>query len=137
MQANEQGPACWSSNIQNDACELAKQARPNQAQLMFGVMNYFNVNEALNIYTRVREMIADDGTLVIKNQMGTVSDVIVDERSLELETYYFSHYRSISHEQKLLESCGFKVLKVTDIYPDKFNRWDNTRFTALTCECIL
>ena len=104
---------------------------------LFGVMNYFNVNEALNIYTRVREMIAADGTLVIKNQMGTVSDVIVDERSKELETYYFSHYRSISHEQKLLESCGFKVSKVTDIYPDKFNRWDNTRFTALTCECIL
>ena len=100
-------------------------------------MNYFNVNEALNIYTRVREMIAADGTLVIKNQMGTVSDVIVDERSKELETYYFSHYRSISHEQKLLESCGFKVSKVTDIYPDKFNRWDNTRFTALTCECML
>jgi len=100
---------------------------------LFGVMNYFNKSEARKIYNKCRRWIKPDGKLVVKHQMGKTDDVIVNGYSEELQANYYSEYRWVENEIRLIESCGFSVINTTDIYPDHFNRWNNTRFFALTC----
>lgn len=99
---------------------------------LFGVMNYFSYNEAKELYKKIYNSF--EGTLIIKNQFGIKEDVIVDKFSEELNSYYFSEYRHIEKEIKLLENIGFKIKEVIDIYPPEYNRWDNTHFYAIVCE---
>ena len=99
--------------------------------ILFGVMNFFNTEEAMTLYEKFYRFTLAGGVLVIKNQMGVDEDVSVDHFSEELGKHYFSEYRSVESECALIERAGFKVSKVDDIYPDEFNRWPNTRFTAV------
>lgn len=100
---------------------------------LFGVMNYFNYEEAKLIYSHILELMDDTSTLIIKNQMGVNEDVTINGFSQELGTNYYSNYRYLQNEIDLLVSLGFKVKEVIDIYPPEFNRWDNTKFYALIC----
>ena len=100
---------------------------------IYGVMNFFNASEASKIYSRVRHWLKPAGILLVKHQMGRYEDVIVDGVSSELSTRYYSDYRWVEHEVKLLSDAGFHVNNVVDIYPPEFNRWDNTHFYALEC----
>jgi HAD superfamily phosphoserine phosphatase-like hydrolase len=100
---------------------------------LFGVMNYFNRQEALSIYAKVHRWLKPGGTLLIKHNMGTESDVTVDGFSEELQRRYFSNYRSLQHETELLTSLGFSIQNTVDIYPSEFNRWNNTHYYALVC----
>ncbi len=100
---------------------------------LFGVMNFFNRQEALAIYAKVFRWLKPSGTLLIKHNMGTETDVTVDGFSEELQRHYFSNYRSVSHETELLTALGFHVHQTVDIYPPEFNRWNNTHFYALVC----
>ena len=101
---------------------------------LFGVMNYFNEIEAKFIYHKIIGFIKDQGTLVIKNQMGVNEDVLIDGYSEELGTQYYSQYRQIDKEIQLLKQIGFTEIEKIDIYPPEFNRWDNTHFYALVCK---
>ena len=100
---------------------------------VYGVMNFFNADEALKIYRRVCNWLKPGGKLLVKHQMGRVQDVIVDGVSTELTTRYYSEYRWVENEVKLLSDAGFHIDDVVDIYPPEFNRWDNTKFYALEC----
>jgi len=100
---------------------------------LFGVMNYFDFNEASFLYKKIVNYLKTDGTLVIKNQFGVNEDVIVNGYSEELKTNYYSEYRHIEKEKKLLGKTGFKNIETIDIYPPEYNRWDNTHFYALIC----
>jgi cyclopropane fatty-acyl-phospholipid synthase-like methyltransferase len=100
---------------------------------LFGVMNYFDFNEASFLYKKIVNYLKTDGTLVIKNQFGVNEDVIVNGYSEELKTNYYSEYRHIEKEKKLLDKTGFKNIETIDIYPPEYNRWDNTHFYALIC----
>jgi hypothetical protein len=75
---------------------------------------------------------APGGRMIVKHQMGLTEDVIVDTFSQELRQNYYSEYRSLENETALVSSAGFDDLRTTDIYPDSFNRWGNTRFMAIT-----
>ncbi|SFC14185.1 Methyltransferase domain-containing protein [Marinospirillum celere] len=97
----------------------------------FGVMNYFTKDESLTIYRRCFEILKPEGFIIIKNQMGVKHDVTIDGWSEELNAKYFSQYRSLSNEIKILESCGFKAIKTMDPYPEDFNRWKDTKFKAI------
>ncbi len=99
--------------------------------LLFGVMNYFSAGEAADIYRRVARWVKAGGKLIVKNQMGLAEDVTVDGISQELGTHYYSEYRTPSHETRLIEQSGLAVIRQDDIYPDRLNRWPNTRFVAL------
>ncbi len=101
---------------------------------MFGIMNYFNKEEAKSIYEKVYNYLNDKKILIVKNQMGVDADVTVDGFSEELQTNYYSNYRYVKEEVKLLESIGFKDIEVVDIYPKEYNRWDDTHFYALVCK---
>ncbi len=100
---------------------------------LFGVMNCFNQEEAIVIYNKVYDMLSNDGLLIIKNQMGVYQDVIVDGWSEELETEYFAEYRNVDSEISVLRTLGFTDIDKVDIYPQEYNRWDNTHFYALVC----
>jgi cyclopropane fatty-acyl-phospholipid synthase-like methyltransferase len=99
---------------------------------LFGVMNYFSYDEAKELYKKIYDSF--EGTLIIKNQFGINEDVIVDKFSEELNSYYYSEYRYLQKEIKLLENIGFKIKEVVDIYPPEYNRWDNTHFYAIVCD---
>jgi HAD superfamily phosphoserine phosphatase-like hydrolase len=100
---------------------------------IFGVMNFFNYNEALSIYKKLINLLNNDGSLIIKNQMGVKEDVVINGYSEELKTNYYSEYRHIDKEIKLLKEIGFLFIDKYDIYPPEYNRWENTHFYALVC----
>jgi SAM-dependent methyltransferase len=101
---------------------------------IFGTMPYFNEQEAVEIYTKYYPCLKKGGKLIIKNQFGVNEDVTIDGYSEELQTIYYSHYRHIEKEQKILEVIGYKNIEVFDIYPPECNRWDNTHFYAIVAE---
>ncbi len=98
---------------------------------LFGVMNFFNIDEASKVYKAVSQTVKPGGRLIVKHAMGVSKDVLVDGVSSELQQYYFSEYRHVDKEISLLESHGFKLEDNIDIYPDEFNRWTETRYRAL------
>lgn len=101
--------------------------------LLFGVMHYFSTQEAKHIYAKCKNLLSKGGKLIIKQQFGVDSDVVV-EYSNELQQAYFSTYRYIENEKQILETVGFRSIEQFDIYDKKANRWDNTHFYALVCE---
>ena len=100
----------------------------------FGLMNFFNEKEAHYIYRIAYDSLNKNGTLIVKHNMGLLEDVYVDKISDELNTYYFSIYRTLENEKKLVSDIGFIIEDVIDIYPDKFNRYSNTRYYAIICK---
>lgn len=103
---------------------------------LFGVMNYFNDQEAESIYRNIHRYLKEGGELVVKNQFGVNEDVIVNGYSEEIGCDYFSNYRKVDKEISMLKACGFDNIEYFDIYPAEFNRWDNTHFYALTANKI-
>ena len=99
---------------------------------IFGVMNYFSYKEARIIYQKAYDYLKPNGVLVIKHQMGIDKDITVSGYSEELKCDYYSNYRYINNEINILESIGFSSIEKFDIYPDEYNRWENTHFYALT-----
>ncbi len=101
--------------------------------ILFGVMNFFSTEEAQTLYKKFFGFVKPGGILIVKNQMGIDADVRVDNFSEELQQNYYSEYRCVSSETSLMSEAGFAIDRVDDVYPDSFNRWANTRFTAILC----
>jgi HAD superfamily phosphoserine phosphatase-like hydrolase len=100
----------------------------------FGLMMFFSFEEAEAIYRMVFKCLKKSGTFIVKHQMGVREDVCINGYSNELGCEYYANYRWIENELNLLSKVGFKISEVVDIYPDEFNRWENTKFYALVCE---
>lgn len=101
---------------------------------MFGIVQYFSTDEIVKIYDKFYPYLKDNGKLIIKNQFGIKDDVLIAGYSEEIGTEYFSNYRMLSKEIQILEKTGFIKIDTFDIYPPKFNRWQNTHFYAIVCE---
>jgi len=101
---------------------------------MFGVVSYFNQEEIKKIYRKYHRLIKTGGKLIVKNQFGVKEDVDVSGFSKELQKDYFSQYRHLDKELKILEDLGYSNIEVIDIYPPEYNRWDNTHFYAIVAE---
>ena len=97
----------------------------------FGVMHYVDEIEAKAIYSKYIHYVSEEGKMIIKNQFGLYEDVTIDGFSEELQENYFSQYRHIDKELRLLREVGFNNIEVVDIYPKECNRWNNTHFYAL------
>ena len=98
---------------------------------LFGTSPYFNTEEIIAVYQKCFQLLKNGGTLIIKNQFGTESDVIVNGFSQELGANYYSEYRHLPKEVSILTSVGFVDIDAIDIYPPECNRWNNTHFYAL------
>jgi SAM-dependent methyltransferase len=101
---------------------------------LFGIMQYFNEQEAVEVYKKYYPVLKNEGKIIIKNQFGVCEDVIVNGYSEELKTNYYSQYRHVDKEIVLLETIGFKNIEIIDIYPPECNRWDNTHFYAIVAK---
>jgi len=101
---------------------------------LFGVMQYFNEEEAVEIYKKYFIYVKDGGKMLIKNQFGINSDVTVDGYSEEIKTKYYSNYRYLEKEVNILKYIGFKKVETVDVYPPECNRWENTHFYAIVAE---
>lgn len=99
--------------------------------IAFGLMNFFNIDEAAAIYRNFFTCLRPGGRLIIKNQMGRHETVIVDGVSAELGQSYYSEYRTADAESQLMTQAGFTIETIDAIYPDAFNRWPNTWFRAV------
>lgn len=99
----------------------------------FGFIQYFNVNESASIYKKLAEIIDDNGILLIKNQFGVSETVEVSSWSYALQKDYYSQYRMLDLEKKLLTESGFSCIFEHDIYPAECNHWDNTHYYCLVC----
>jgi hypothetical protein len=98
---------------------------------MFGILHYFNEEEAKHIYSKYINFLDDNGHLIVKQQFGVTEDVTVSGYSEELKENYYSQYRHIEKEKTGLEKIGYKNVEVFDIYPTECNRWDNTHYYAI------
>lgn len=98
---------------------------------VFGLISYFNEDESTIIYKKCLNWLKPNGKMIVKNQFGVNEDVLVTGYSEEQKTEYFSEYRHIDKEVKLLENIGFKDVQKFDIYPPEANRWQNTHFYAI------
>jgi cyclopropane fatty-acyl-phospholipid synthase-like methyltransferase len=101
---------------------------------MFGILHYFNEKEAKEIYEKHKNNLRGGGRLIIKQQFGIKEEITVSGYSEELKENYFSQYRHIDKEVKILKTIGYKNIEVFDIYPPECNRWDNTHFYAIVAE---
>lgn len=101
---------------------------------MFGIVQYFNESEIIKIYEKYFNNLKENGTTIIKNQFGVNEDVLVSGYSKELKKNYYSQYRHIDKEVKILENIGYKNIEVIDICPPQCNRWENTHFWAIVCK---
>jgi cyclopropane fatty-acyl-phospholipid synthase-like methyltransferase len=101
---------------------------------MFGISQYFNCDEIKQIYKKYLNNLKETGKLIIKNQFGVKEDVDVSGYSEELKENYYSQYRHIDKEVKILETIGYKNIEIVDIYPPECNRWENTHFYAIVAE---
>lgn len=98
---------------------------------LFGIMQYYNISEAKEIYQKYKQLLKENGKIIIKNQFGVQEDVVVNGFSENLKSDYFSEYRWIEKEKEILRSIGFKNIDHFDIYPSECNKWDNTHFYAI------
>jgi len=98
---------------------------------IFGVMHYFNEEEATIVYKKCYNGLIEGGMLIVKNQFGVDEDVTIDGYSEEQKSNYFAQYRHLYKEIEILKKIGYKNIKYFDIYPKECNRWRNTHFYAI------
>ncbi|OCR13836.1 hypothetical protein BA918_07775 [Helicobacter pullorum] len=102
----------------------------------FGIMHYFNKEEALEVYSKYKFFLKDAGYFIIKNQFGLQETITIENRVLSDTNMvgYYSQYRSINSEIEILRQVGFQKVQVVDIYPPFANKWSNTHYYALVCQ---
>lgn len=98
---------------------------------LFALMHYLNEPQAKKVYAKYIKYMEEKGCLIIKNQFGRHEDVTIDGYSEELGEKYYAQYRQLDKEKRLLKEAGFNNVEAFDIYPEEYNRWDNTHFFAL------
>jgi len=125
-----------SPNIEINNIKLLDYNSSKQFDLitLFGIMHYFDEEEAIEIYRKYCSNLKPNGKIIVKNQFGIKEDVIVDGYSEEQKNYYYSSYRHIEKEPKILKSTGYTNIEIFDIYPPEYNRWNNTHFYAIVAE---
>lgn len=130
--------------VQENILSYELQENAYDIALLFGVMHYVNSTEAASIYTKLYRSLQkvenkgggekESSILIVKQQFGVAGVVCVDGFSANLNTNYYSEYRTVEEEKILLSDAGFCVVEVVDIYPQEYNRFDNTHFYAIIAQ---
>ena len=100
--------------------------------LLIGVMFCFGDKESEKIYKKCAGLLDKSGIMIIRQQYGVKNDVIIDKYSKQIGENYYTYYRHIKKELKILRKF-FKV-EVIDIFPKRLNPWPNTHHYALICK---
>lgn len=100
--------------------------------LLMGVVPYLTGKEASDVYERISRMISDGGAAVIKHQVSAAAEKIFDGYSEELGKDYWARYPSMEAELRSLRRFFHIVTPIT--YPDRFQRWPDTKHVAFVCK---
>jgi len=101
---------------------------------IFGTLHYFNEEEAVRIYRKYYQYLKPGGKIIVKQQFGVNEDVTVSGFSQELHKQYYSQYRHLKKEMKIMKNTGFKNIEAHEVYPPEFNKWENTHYYAVVGE---
>jgi 2-polyprenyl-3-methyl-5-hydroxy-6-metoxy-1,4-benzoquinol methylase len=93
--------------------------------LLFGVITCLNKNDENALYRNISKYLKRDGFLVVKNQVTSGQEIIIDSISQELGSLYSSRYPNLSEQINRLIKY-FRLFEVIE-YPDQFNKHVNTR----------
>nr|BFD62746.1 class I SAM-dependent methyltransferase [Bdellovibrio sp. HM001] len=114
--------------VESDILHFVDKNKTYDTIIIFGVVNFISDLEEVDLYRKCLALLKDDGVLIVKNQCGVKSEVIVDSYSQELGTDYYARYpwfeRQLGHLSEHFNT------ELVDIYPPAMNRWDNTHFYA-------
>lgn len=100
--------------------------------LLFGVMNSIERGNAYKIYKLLENMMDKDSILIIKHQCGIKQEVIIDNYSSKLKSFYTARYPH--HEDELTTLKNVFDVQVYDIYPKELNKFTNTHFFSYVCK---
>ena len=97
---------------------------------IFGAIQYNMGEDVRHIYENCYKMLKTGGCLLVSGQWGIENRVMVDSFSEELQKSYFAEYRTLIEECDLLGKLGFTT-ELHKILPDRFNRFNNTKFMCI------
>lgn len=100
--------------------------------LLFGVVTYLNIEEEKLVYQNLLKIISQEGWAVVKNQCSSASEIIYDGFSEDLGAQYSARYPRYLDQFNRLKKIFSKVEPL--IYPDQFNKWENTFHVAFFCQ---
>ena len=100
---------------------------------IFGAIQYNVGKDLIMIYENCYKMLKKGGVLLVSGQLGVNNTVTINNYSHELKSNYYAEYRTVKQETDLLDSVGCST-RVEDILPEKFNRFENTKFHCLVAE---
>lgn len=99
--------------------------------LLFGVVTYLTVEEEGVVYDAMRDSVAADGLVIVKNQCSDAAEFEVDTDSAELGHRYVGRYPSVDEQrERLMERFG-DVEVFT--YPPQFKVRSNSTHVAFFC----
>lgn len=117
--------------VEADIAEF-KDSQKYDVILLFGIMVFFDEKATVAIYKKCRNLLAKNGTLIVKHQCGVGQDVVINHYSPQIGDHYHAVYKHLDYDISLL-SRYFKV-EIVDIYPPRLNPWQNTHFYAFVCK---
>ncbi len=116
------------SNLETTASDVLEYTDNRQYDviLLFGVVMYFSEEDTRKIYAKCRDLLREDGTLIVKHQCGVDGDVAIDNFSPAIGDNYYAVYKHVKKDTELLKE--FFDVEVVDVYPERLNPWPNTHF---------
>jgi 2-polyprenyl-3-methyl-5-hydroxy-6-metoxy-1,4-benzoquinol methylase len=96
--------------------------------LLFGVVTHLTQEEELKVYRVIHEHLASNGVAIIKHQVSSTDEIIINTYSNELESQYSARYPS--HKEQVTELRRlFGNVEILE-YPQKFNKFEDTFHAA-------
>lgn len=111
--------------IQDNAVDFFRREPQYDLIICFGVVFYLSDQEMLQMIRHCIDMLAPEGTIIIKGQWGLEERKLIHKFSEELGAMYYADYRQVKEMQLLCENLGTAV-EVVDLYPPELNRWPDT-----------
>ncbi len=98
-----------------------------------GLTHFFPEEDIVKIYANMFDMLKNGGKLIMRSHCGLEDKVVINGYSEELNSKYFTEYRKVDTEKKILAEAGFKDIQIFDEVAAELNVWDNTRHYYFVC----
>lgn len=100
--------------------------------LLMGVITCIDIDEEIRTYDNCAELIAANGTLVVKNQCAVEEEIVFNGVSEKLGSEYSARYPNWEEQLGHLSQrfAGVEVVR----YPAELNPWPNSFHVAFICK---
>ena len=94
--------------------------------IIFGVFTFLNKRQILKTINNLYEMTHSKSVILIKDQCGIKKDIFIDKYSPIVGSRYKAYYHFYKASNKIF-SKKFKTKFFKNIYPEKFNKFQNNK----------